>query len=285
VQVLHGGGRNYKMKRWFKRVFGMVGGQIDKEILEDRIITVVGHQTVQDFLGNLFESNKDMNVLFVGSPATGKTLILKNIERMFQKVAIRFDFSTTTGRGFINYLIDKKLEREGGQSKLKNILVGDEILKDNILLLDEIDKIKPLTDLNMILQLLEGKEINYIKYRTYFKIKFTGRMRVFATCNKVGKLSEALRSRFLVWPLKDYTEEEYIEIGRKLAELHLEERDPEARIGIATAFAKAVYHSKKKDMRQLVHYMKLWSVYRSNGNTKTVDEILTLIPELPEELV
>jgi MoxR-like ATPase len=272
------------MKRFFKRVFGMVGGQVDKEILEDRIIGVVGHQTVQDFLANLFESNKDMNVLFVGSPATGKTLILKNIERMFKKVAIRFDFSTTTGRGFINYLIDKKLEREGGQSKIKKILVGDEILKDNILLLDEIDKIKPLSDLNMILQLLEGKEINYIKYRTYFRIKFTGRMRVFGTCNKVGKLSAALQSRFLIWPLKDYTEDEYIEIGRKLAELHLDEPDPEARIGIATAFAKAVYKSKKKDMRQLVHYMKLWSVYRSNGNTKTVDEILALVPDLPEEL-
>lgn len=271
------------MKRFFKRVFGLVGGQVDKEILEDRIIGVVGHAKVMDYLDNLFLSDKDMNVLFVGSPATGKTLILKNIERMFKKVAIRFDFSTTTGRGFINYLIDKKLEREGGQSKVKKILIGEDILKDNIILLDEIDKIKPISDLNMILQLLEGKEINYIKYRTYFRIKFTGRMRVFATCNKLGKLSEALKSRFLVWPLKDYTEEEYIEIGRKLSELHLEEPDPEIRIGLATQFAKRIYAKKKKDLRQLVHYMKLWSVYRHNGNTKTVDEILSLIPDLPDE--
>lgn len=267
-----------------KRVYRLVGQYVDKEILEEKIINVVGRKKEMEFLDHLFRSDKDMNILFVGSPATGKSLILKNIERRFKDKSMRFDFSTTTGKGFINQLIDKKLKRENGVSTIKQFVINEEVMKDNILLLDEVDKMKPTSELSMLLQLLEGKEILYVKYRHDFRVKFTGRLRVFASCNKLDKLSDAFKSRFVVWPLRDYTLEEYVEVGRRLAEIHLEEPNPEVRTEIATAFAKKMYEQKNtKDLRQLSHYMKMWSVFRAGGTVKTVDEILTLIDPIPEE--
>jgi MoxR-like ATPase len=268
-----------------KRVFNIYGGHVDKELEQEKIINVVGRQKEMEFLDNLFVSNEEMNILYVGNPAAGKTLLLRHIYRLFKKQSLWFDFTNTTGVGFIDLLIKNKLEREHTTSPVRRYFFGGSMSRDNILLLDEIDKIKPRADLNRLLDLLDGKEIHRVKHRIEDRIKFTGKMRVFATANSIDKLSGPFLSRFLVWPLRDYTQEEYIEVGRRLADLYLAEPNTEIRSEIATTFAIKMYEQRNtKDLRQLSHYMKLWSVYRNGrGHAKTVDEIMDLIDPVKQQ--
>src|SRR5919198_586213 len=62
------------------------------------------------------------------------------------------------------------------------------------LLLDEVDKIKPRSELFMLLNLLEGNEIHKIVKKVEYHIKL--KLRVFATCNDVSRLPAAFVSRF-----------------------------------------------------------------------------------------
>ena len=50
------------------------------------------------------------------------------------------------------------------------------------LLLDEVDKIKPKSELYMLLNLLEGNEIHKVVKKVEYHIKL--KLRVFATCNE-----------------------------------------------------------------------------------------------------
>jgi hypothetical protein len=55
-------------------------------------------------------------------------------------------------------------------------------VKEMTLLLDEVDKIKPRSELFMLLNLLEGNEIHEVVKKVEYHIKL--KLRVFATCNE-----------------------------------------------------------------------------------------------------
>jgi hypothetical protein len=75
---------------------------------DERIINVVGRDEELDFLDHLFQSNENLNILYNGSPASAKTMIIKAIQQRFPSQCYWFDFSLTTGNGFIQLLIDKR---------------------------------------------------------------------------------------------------------------------------------------------------------------------------------
>jgi hypothetical protein len=50
---------------------------------DEQIINLVGREEELDFLDHLFLSNEDMNILYNGSPAAAKTMILKAIMQKF----------------------------------------------------------------------------------------------------------------------------------------------------------------------------------------------------------
>jgi hypothetical protein len=75
---------------------------------DEQIINVIGRDEELEFLDHLFLSNEDLNVLYNGSPAAAKTMILKAIQQRFPDQCYWFDFSLTTGKGFIQLLIDKR---------------------------------------------------------------------------------------------------------------------------------------------------------------------------------
>jgi MoxR-like ATPase len=68
--------------------------------------------------------------------------------------------------------------------------------KEMTLLLDEVYKIKPRSELFMLLNLLEGNEIHKVVKKVEYHIKL--KLRVFATCNDILRLPAAFVSRFLV---------------------------------------------------------------------------------------
>jgi Cdc6-like AAA superfamily ATPase len=95
------------------------------------------HNYVLKFVDNTLDSPLTINVLFNGSPGTGKTLHLLRLREKLPN-AFYYDFSNTSGAGFIYSLIRKSEE------------VGT---KEMTLLLDEVDKIKPKSELYMLLNL------------------------------------------------------------------------------------------------------------------------------------
>jgi MoxR-like ATPase len=136
------------------------------------------------------------------------------------------------------------------------------------LLLDEVDKIKPRSELFMLLNLLEGNEIHKVVKKVEYHIKL--RLRVFATCNDISRLPAAFVSRFQRLTLKEYTKEKFIEVAIGLSRNYLLMKDTDRREQVAEEIATKLYDEKNvKDIRQLIDVMKLYSIQR----TKTVDEV------------
>jgi MoxR-like ATPase len=239
------------------------------QITDEQIINVVGREEELDFLDHLFLSNEDMNILYNGLPASAKTMILKAIMQKFPSQCLFFDFSLTTGKGFIQLLIDKR----NTQTNIPHRMFGKKP-KHKILLINEIDKIKPLSELNVLLDLLDGKEINKVVYKKEYHIKFSEGLRIFATCNNSDKLSEAIGSRFLIKELADYTFDQFVGIGKALGDKYLKVKDDSARELIAEEIATKAYRDREViDVRRLIDFFKLYNIFRGE---KTPNEILSI---------
>lgn len=235
---------------------------------DEQIINVVGRDEELEFLDKLFRSEEDMNILYNGTPAAAKTMILKAIQQKFPDRCYFFDFSLTTGKGFIQLLIDKR----DSEINITHRMFGKRP-KKKILLINEIDKIKPISELNVLLDLLDGRTIDKVVFKKEYHIRFDEGLRVFATCNNVDKLSEAIRSRFCVRPLEDYTFDQFVTIGKALGDKYLKVKDDRTRAVIAEEISAKAYRDRAvKDVRRLIDFFKLYNIYRGE---KTPNEILS----------
>jgi MoxR-like ATPase len=148
---------------------------------DEQIINLVGRDEELEFLDKLFLSEEDLNVLYNGSPAAAKTMILKAIQQRFPDQCYWFDFSLITGKGFIQLL---EIDKRNTETNIPHRMLGKKP-KKKILLINEIDKIKPLSDLNVLLDLLDGRTIDKVVFKKEYHIKFDEGLRVFATCNNL----------------------------------------------------------------------------------------------------
>jgi MoxR-like ATPase len=86
---------------------------------------IIGQQDIIEFVDNALASPLTINVLFNGSPGTGKTL---HLQRLREKLltAFYYDFSNTSGAGFIYSLIRKSQEedRKGKEKEMTLLLDG-----------------------------------------------------------------------------------------------------------------------------------------------------------------
>ena len=76
-------------------------------------------------------------------------------------------------------------------------------------------------------------------------------------------------SRFQRLTSKEYTKEQFIEVALGLARQYLLMKDQDRREAIAEEIATKLYEKNVKDVRQLIHVMKLYSIQK----IKTVDQI------------
>jgi hypothetical protein len=166
-------GENYLdmfgLKPLIKEKYDYLASHISKNANATTTTTkIIGQQDI--IVDNALASPLTINVLFKGSPRTGKT---SHLQRPREKLPNAFyhDFSNTSGAGFIYSLIRKA--QEDGR-------------KEMTLLLDEVDKIKPRSELFMLLNLLEGNEIHKVVKRVEYHIKL--KLRVFATCNDISRI-------------------------------------------------------------------------------------------------
>jgi AAA+ superfamily predicted ATPase len=146
--------------------------------------------TIKDIVRRALDAEDNYNLLFIGPPATAKTLFLLGI--IEHKKGVYFDGSNTTNR--ILDVLEKK--------------------RPKIICIDELDKM-PRQFQEKLLNFMESGHIKVDRMRKQYDFKIKG-AKVFAACNEITRLSRPLQSRFRRLHLPSYTEEQFLEVSVKV---------------------------------------------------------------------
>jgi len=162
---------------------------------EDRIPdnlfdSIYGYDDVKFNIRNFIEKGARGGFLFIGPPASAKTLFLMEVSRLPKSTYITASSSTKIG--------------------MRDILMDDE---PKYLCIDELDKASN-RDYDILLSLLEtGIVQKNLHDDSVQKILKT---QVFAAANRDDKIPPEIRSRFIVLHFKRYTNNELRDIGISL---------------------------------------------------------------------
>lgn len=208
---------------------------------------IVGYEEVKKAFQLFEESKESSNALLDGPPGCSKTLFLLAL-RNKHKDAFWVDGGNASGAGMLDEMLDRKTTTH--------------------LLIDEIDGLKT-NDQKAILNLLDTGILSSVKVRNK---KETGKqerrkefknLKVYGTCNDMTRLSKALRSRFFRISLREYSENEFLNIATKL----YPKRDPELVQYVAKATWKVL---ESKDIRDFQKIMK------TSKNSEDADTLIEL---------
>src|SRR5215472_5341367 len=142
---------------------------------------IEGYEDVKDIVGRALDTSDNYSMLFVGPPASAKTLFLEGILDM-TKNGVYFDGSNTTNR-----ILDV-LEQE----------------RPRIICIDELDKMSR-TFQNQLLNFMESGRVKVDQMRRQYDFEIKG-AKVFATSNDISRISKPLQSRFRKLFLHRYSE-------------------------------------------------------------------------------
>ena len=201
-----------------------------------------GYDDIKDIVKRALDAEDNYNLLFIGPPASAKTLFLLGI--LESKKGVYFDGSNTTNR-----LLDILQEK-----------------RPKIICIDELDKMtKQFQD--KLLNFLESGHIKVDQMRKKYDFKIKG-AKVFAACNEIIRLSRPLQSRFRRLHLPSYTEEQFIEVSAKVL----------PKLKIAHVIGKAVW-DQGGDIRDVISIGKL---VRKNDGPEEVEQILSTMTKYGE---
>jgi len=156
----------------------------------DGFAKIQGYEDIKDVVIRALESVENYNLLFVGPPASSKTLFLQGILEI--KSGVYFDGSNTTSR-----LLDVLQER-----------------RPKIICIDELDKMSR-TFQNQLLNFMDSGHVKVDQQRKQYDFEIKG-TKMFATCNEINRLSKPLQSRFRILHLPKYDEEQFMNISVKV---------------------------------------------------------------------
>ena len=131
---------------------------------------IQGYEDIKDIVRRALESDENYNLLFVGPPASSKTLFLQGILEM--KGGMYFDGSNTTNR-----ILDVLQER-----------------RPKIICIDELDKMSRQFQ-NQLLNFMEYGRVKVDQQKKQYDFQIKG-AKIFGTCNEINRLSKPLQSRF-----------------------------------------------------------------------------------------
>lgn len=144
--------------------------------------TIEGYDDIKEvFLASL-RAHDPVHILLVGPPATAKSLMLMEVERLQGSVFVTMGTATKVG------LRDMLLE-----------------WKPRILIIDELDKLSSPDDISVLLTLMESQRVVVTKHKEYREEKL--KTWVFAAANKTRGLPPELLDRFQVFYLRPYDKE------------------------------------------------------------------------------
>lgn len=192
----------------------------------DLFYPIVGYADLKRQITKALEAAAQVHWMFVGPPASAKTLFLLCLERL-------------PGAG---YLLGSRMSRAG----LSDYLIE---YRPRYLLVDEVDKL-PSRDLAPLLSLCEtGRVIETLYGRRREEQLSTV---VFAAANVLTSLSPEFLSRFEVLQFKEYTWPQFVEICKRL--LAREGVDTDLSNYISGQVWKAL---KTKDVREAIRISRL----------------------------
>ena len=153
--------------------------------------SIQGYDDLKEIIIRALDSDENYNLLFVGPPASSKTLFLQGILDI-KKDGVFFDGSNATSR-----ILDV-LEEE----------------RPKIILIDELDKM-PRQFQNQLLNFMESGRVKVDMQKKQYDFEIKG-AKVFATANEINRLSKPLQSRFRKLFLPRYTEEQFLDVSEKV---------------------------------------------------------------------
>ena len=216
-------------KNLFKKISAFDAPEHTQSYEDKFFSNVVGYSDVKKLLLKSIVSKEPVNILLTGPPSSSKTVFLLDMLDALDD-SYFMDATITTSAGLIDYLFTHDTK---------------------YLLIDEIDKMKA-KDQAALLNAMETGIICETKLNGKTRQK---RMKlwIFATSNDVGRLSNALRSRFMELHLKEYTYEEFMDIVRKLLKKRYRMDE-----NISQKIAYAVWNvMNSKDVREAIKIAKL----------------------------
>ena len=201
-----------------------------------------GYDDIKDIVKRALDAEDNYNLLFIGPPASAKTLFLLGI--IEYKKGAYFDGSNTTNR----------------------ILDVLEEMRPKVICIDELDKMsKQFQD--KLLNFMESGHIKVDQMRKRYDFKIKG-AKVFGACNEITRLSRPLQSRFRRLHLPPYTEQQFLEVSVKVL----------PKLKIARIIGKAVL-DQGGDIRDVISIGKL---VRKNDRPEEVEQILSTMTKYGE---
>jgi len=149
--------------------------------------TIIGYDDIKKIFKMSLISDKPVHILLVGPPASAKTLFMLeflNLERSYFTLG-----SHSTKAGMIDYLFD---------------------YRPRYLLVDEIEHM-PYKDQTSLLSIMETGILTETKSQKTRSTQL--KTWIFATCNNKEKLLSPLLSRFIIFHLKSYNRDKFIEVS------------------------------------------------------------------------
>jgi MoxR-like ATPase len=195
---------------------------------------IEGYDDIKDIVRRALDAEDNYNLLFVGPPASVKTLFLLGILEC--KKGVYFDGSNTTNR-ILDVLEEKR---------------------PKIICIDELDKM-PRQFQDKLLNFMESGHIKVDQMRKKYDFKIKG-AKVFAACNEITRLSRPLQSRFRRLHLPPYTEEQFLEVSVRVL----------SKLKIALVIGKAIW-DQRGDIRDVISIGKL---VQKNDGPEEVERIL-----------
>ena len=152
--------------------------------------SIQGYDDLKGIVIRALDTTDNYCLLFIGPPASAKTLFLEGILAMTKKGdGVYFDGSNTTNR-----ILDV-LEQE----------------RPRVICIDELDKMSR-TFQNQLLNLMESGRVKVDQQRRQYDFIIHG-AKIFATCNDISRISKPLQSRFRKLFLHRYTQEEFLNVS------------------------------------------------------------------------
>jgi len=149
--------------------------------------TIIGYDDIKKIFKMSLISDKPVHILLVGPPASAKTLFMLEflkLERSYFTLG-----SHSTKAGMIDYLFD---------------------YRPRYLLVDEIEHM-PYKDQTSLLSIIETGILTETKSQKTRSTQL--KTWIFATCNNKEKLLSPLLSRFIIFHLKSYNRDKFIEVS------------------------------------------------------------------------
>lgn len=214
------------------------------EIPQDLFNIIIDHKEKKDLIMRSIQAEKPVHFLLWGTPASAKSLMLEELDRLPQS----------------RFVLGSNLTKAG----IFDVLYNE---RPRFLIIDELDKINDTENLSALLSLMARGFISETKYRRHRSLRL--KTWVFASANAIKRIPRELMSRFQPLLFRDYTPDEYNEVVVKV----LSEREGVSE-NLAIYIAQQVLNIlKSRDVRDSIKIARLLKTH----SKQEVDYIVNIM--------